>query len=462
MKSLLLSIIVAISAALFIACEDTSQVGNILDKETVVIVIDSNFTVTGTSVANPVVQSRTITQLLGNVTAPAYGSINSDFVAQFMPSNKIDTVSVTAAEIDSIKCFLQMLKDEFTGDSLVPMGVNVYRLTTDLPYPIHSGFNPADYYDPTPIGNVTYTASRRNEPDSILVRNSKAVVIDLPVDLGKELFNAYVADPTVYNDPDRFCREVFRGLYFANSYGSGRICNFTTSSLRLYYHKTTWNEDSARYETTNHVGDYWAITPEVIINNNINYTPDPSLVRMVDEGANILAAPAGYQMELTFPGREVVESYNRYKDNLRVLNSLTLEIPADSIGNDYNISPPPYTLLVLKNKADEFFASNTVPDEKTAFYAAYNSSTHSYVFSGMRGYLQYLLSLETITDDDLTFILTPVQLNSETSSSSSYYYYSQEVVTSVVPYVSKPAMALISLDRAKIKLTFSANTGINL
>ena len=62
----------------------------------------------------------------------------------------------------------------------------------------------------------------------------------------------------------------------------------------------------------------------------------------------------------------------------------------------------------------------------------------------------------------VTFILTPVQLNSETSSSSSYYYYSQEVVTSVVPYVSKPAMALISLDRAKIKLTFSANTGINL
>ncbi len=58
-------------------------------------------------------------------------------------------------------------------------------------------------------------------------------------------------------------------------------------------------------------------------------------------------------------------------------------------------------------------------------------------------------------------MLCPVELNTE-ESANSYYGSASVVVTSVVPYVSKPAMARISLDKAKIKLTFSAQTTKNL
>lgn len=446
-----------------VGCDSSSNVGNVLDNESVVVVVDSSFTVSGVSVANPVVQSRTISQLLGTIDAPRYGAIYSDFVGQFMPSLTIDTAGYTVNDIDSVKLFLQMPNKEFIGDSLVPMGLEVYRLTQDLPYPIFSDFDPEGYYNPdAQLGGAVYTASTLNEPDTIKKRTAKAVEVTMPLSLGRELYEAYMADPEVYGDLNAFTSRVFKGLYIKSSYGSGRICGFTNTSLRLYYHKTTYNTDSARYETKHYAGDWFAITPEVVINNNIRYTPAAELQQMVADGDHILAAPAGYQVEINFPGRELVQSYRRYDNHLSVLNTVTFEIPADSIANPYAIAPPPYALLMLKNKLQEFYDENTVPDNKTGFYAAYNSLTGAYSFTAMRGYLQYLLEKDEITEDDVTFILCPVELNTEESANSSYYGQSSVVVTSVVPYVSKPAMARISLDKAKIKLTFSAQTTKNL
>lgn len=463
MKSSILTAIVALLAAAFaISCDETSNVGNVLDKESVVIVVDSDFTVTGSTESNPVVLSHTTSQLLGQVDAPSYGSVSSEFVAQFMPSINIDTVGVRAENIDSIKLFMQMPRINFTGDSLVPMGVEIYRLTKDLPYPIYSNFDPTGYYESSPIASAIYTASTANEPDSVKKETNIAVSMALPVSLARELFNAYMADPTVYSEPDRFAQKVFKGFYFRSSYGSGRISDFTLTSMRTYYHKTTYNADSARYETSNYVGDYYAVTPEMVMNNMISYAPASEIERMIASGDQIIAGPAGYQVEIKFPAREVLASYNRYRNSLRVLNTLTFEIPADSISNKYGITPPPYAMLVLKKDVDKFFADNTICDNITSFYSAYSSYTGAYTFA-LRGYLEHLLELDTVTDEDLTFVLVPVQVNSESAAGSGSYGYgygsSSSVVTSIVPYVSTPVMAKISLDKAKIKLTFSAQSG---
>lgn len=443
-------------------CDETGTVGNVLEQESLVIVVDSAFTVTGVSEANPVVQSRTLSQLLGRISADRYGTISSNIVAQFMPSTTIDTVGVAAEDMDSIKLYMQMQRNAFVGDSLVPMGLEVYRLTGELPYPIYSNFDPEGFYDPTPIGSTVYTASNYHEADSVKKYGIKAAIVTLPRQMAVDLYQAYVDDPTVFSNPSMFADKVFRGLYIKSSYGSGRISDFTTTSLRLYYHKTTYNTDSARYERHDYAGDYFAVTPEMVVNNNIKYTPAAELVSMVEAGDHIMAAPAGYQVEIKFPAREVLTSYNRYSNDMRVLNSLTFDIPADSIGNSYNIAPPPYAMLILKKDLNKFYEANTVPDQITAFYTGYSYKTGSYTFATMRGYLEYLLGLETITEDDMTFLLCPVQLNTEeAANSSSYYGTSKTIVTSVVPYVSKPAMARISLKDAKIKLTFSAETGKN-
>ena len=67
----------AVVMILAVACDDTSSIGNSLADETVTIVVDSNFTVTGSTKLNNVVQSRTLSQLIGALDAKGYGSIKA-------------------------------------------------------------------------------------------------------------------------------------------------------------------------------------------------------------------------------------------------------------------------------------------------------------------------------------------------------------------------------------------------
>lgn len=456
MKYSFLTLIAAALITAFAACDDSSDIGNSLADEDLTIVVDSNFTIAATTVSNPVVQSRTISQLIGALDAPGYGNIVSDFVAQFMPSASIDTTGITAENIDSVKLFMQMARGAYSGDSLVPMGLEVYRLTRDLPYPIYSNFDPAGYYETSPVASAIYTASTKDEPDSIKNRSSVSVDMPLPVQFGRNLFNAYKRNPAIFADPVAFARDIFKGIYVRSSYGAGRISDFTTTSIRLYYHRRAYNTDSARWDTTRYVGDYLAVAPEVVINNNIRFDVSPDLLNMVADGDQVIAGPAGLEMDIRFPAPEIIASYNRYADQTRILNTLTFSLPADSISNDFSIGPPPFILMVLKKDKEKFFAENSLTDNITSFYAAYDATNGRYFFSGMRDYLLDLLAKDNLTADDYTFTLCPVQVNTESSANSSYYYGSSSVVSSIVPYVSKPVMAKISPADAKIKLTFSA------
>lgn len=456
-------LLLAAATALLTACDDSSTIGNSLADEDLTIVVDSAFTLTATTVENPAVQSRTTSQLIGILNAPGFGSISSEFVAQYMPSLNLDTASLTEENIDSIKIFLQMVRGSFTGDSLVPMGIEVHRLIKDLEYPIYSNTPLDGYYDPEVLTSAIYTASTVDEPDSIKAQSTIVVSMPLPVQIGRDLYKAYRANPAVFAAPDQFTKQVFKGLYFRTSYGSGRITDFAANSLRMYYHRQVYNTDSARYEQVNLVGDYFATTPEVIVSNSIDFKVAQSLKDMVASGSQIIAAPAGMEVDIRFPAPEIIDSYNRYASQTRILNTLTFTLPADSIANDFQIGPPPYVLMVLKNQKDEFFANNTLTDNETSFYAAYDATNHCYTFSSMRAYILKLLEKSAITEADYTFTLCPVQVNTESSSSSSSSYYSYyygygttSVVSTIVPYVSKPVMTVIDPGKAKIKLTFSA------
>lgn len=263
MKSLLYTLSAALIAIIAVACSETSGIGNTLADESVTIVVDSNFTLSGSTVANPVVQSRTLSQLIGALDAKGFGSIKSDFVGQFMPSLDLDTVDITSENIDSVKLFMQIERGNFTGDSLIPMGLEVYRLTENLPYPIYSDFDPDGYFDSSaPYASGVYVASTVNEPDSVKKLSNIYVSMHLPLDFGKEMYNAYKRNPAAFADPEVFARDVFKGFYIRSSYGSGRITDFSTTSIRLYYHREVYNTDSARYETKYYAGDYFAVTPE--------------------------------------------------------------------------------------------------------------------------------------------------------------------------------------------------------
>ena len=126
----------AISSLAFLACEEGSSIGSSIVSDQVEIVIDSAFTVTGHSVPVESVVSRSEYQLLGSIDAKGYGYLATDFASGFMPSNKLTTGHGMGPEnVDSIRLAMVMRKGDMVGDSVIPLGLEVFRLTKPLPHP---------------------------------------------------------------------------------------------------------------------------------------------------------------------------------------------------------------------------------------------------------------------------------------------------------------------------------------
>ena len=174
---------------------------------------------------------------------------------------------------------------------------------------------------------------------------------------------------------------------------------------------------------------------------------------MIQNGDNILVAPTGTNVAINFPTKEIIEAYKVNSGNLAVINSLSFQIPASKIANKYNITPPPYVLLIQKSKLDDFFANSEVTDNESSFYAVYNSDKGCYQFSDMRSYIINMSKKENITPEDEEFVIVPVSVNSETISTSGAIY-----IKDIVPYVETPVMAKLHLDKATIKFTYSTQT----
>ncbi|MDE6453999.1 MAG: DUF4270 domain-containing protein [Muribaculaceae bacterium] len=456
MKRFLLIPAAALALA-FSACEDESTIGSSIVDDDLSIVVDSSFTISGQSVDIDAVQSRTLTQLIGRLESKGFGSLTSSVVTQFMPASVLDTVGITIADIDSLKLVLSMGKNAYTGDSIVPMGIDVYRLNRELPSPIYSNFNPAEYYSPDDLlGSAIYSPAAIGQSDSIAALAYRTIEVRMPKALAEEIFTAYKNNPSDFASPEVFTRNVFPGVYIANSYGNGRVSRITQTMMQMYYHRSFHNSATDRDTTIYSVGNYLAVTPEVVTNNNINLRMSENIQSMLDAGDKLMVAPAGVEVEMVFPAQEIIDSYRAGKGDYSVVNTLSMTLPADTLSNPEGIPAPDYALLVLASKKEEFFASNSLPDNKTSFYAAYDRTNRCYTFSGLRQYIIDLMDKEQLTADDVTFRLCPVDVQFESTGSSYWDYGSTE--SAVVPYVEGPAMVKISLDKAKISFTYSNQT----
>jgi len=451
LKNLLIIAAAAIFSCLS-ACNDDSTIGSSIVQDEIAVVIDSAYTLQAQVVENNAVQSRTVSQLIGRIDAKGYGRLESDVVTQFMPASQFDTVRITPSEVDSLKLMMAVNLKNIIGDSVVPMGIDVYKLNKLLPSPIYSDFNPTDYYDPAPIASSIYNVSATSA-DTLLSATTRYIEIKLPVEEGRRLYQEYLDNPSTFTSPTAFAR-FFPGLYLKNSYGSGRIVNVTSTLMQMYYHYTYRNAQD-RDTTVNRVGNYFAVTPEIITNNNISFLPAQTIDQAVADGEAIITAPTGSDVEITFPTEKIIAGYRSANSDLTVINSLSFSIPGEVIANEYQIAPPEYLLMVLKSKKAEFFANNSLPDNTTSFYAQYDSSTGLYSFGNMRAYIMQMLDKQNLTPDDYVFTLTPVSATFETSSS---YYETSKVLIGIAPYVAAPVMVRLRPDKAKIKFTYSSQT----
>lgn len=444
------------SAMLTPSCDDSSDIGNAITQDSVAIIVDTTFTLTGQSISNHQVLSRSVTQMIGRVDAPGYGSISSEIVTQFMPSNVLDTVGVGVNDIDSLRLVMMLNIGEYTGDSVAPMGLEIYPLTRQLPSPIYSDFDPTGYYDGSKrYASLIYNVSAVGEPDSVKKLKYRMLAVTLPRDLAKGLYSAYRSNPQTYSTPSDFAK-VFPGLYIKNTFGNGRVTRIASTTMHLYYHKTYYDENKKKDTTVMRAGNYFAVTPEIVTNNNIKLEIAPEINARVAQGQSVIMAPAGLDVQFRFPGNEMIEKYRaNVSKGLGVINTVGISIPVEEIANKYSIKPPTYLLMTLTKDKDKFFLESKIPDNKTSFYATYNTTSGTYEFVGLRDYFLDLLKKDRIADEDITFTLTPISVTYETNSS---YYGSTTTVTGVVPYVATPVMARLMIEKSKISLVYSKQT----
>lgn len=441
---------VVLAAAAFIAspimtsCDNsTPTVGSSLVTDEVEIIIDSLFQATGKSVENTSVMSRTTDLLLGRFDAKGYGSLSSEIVTQFMPSANIDTTDVTADKIDSVKMVLFMSRGAFTGDSLTPMGTKVYRLNKQLPSPIFSDFDPSGYYSENDLMGETVFASNSLYNDSINKLSYLSLMVKLPTQFGRDLFNEYLQHPETFSTPSAFA-QWFPGVYIKNSFGSGRVINIFEGRIHVYYSPN---------DSTHRISAYMAVTPEIVTNSNIRLHVSDSLKQTAENYPTIIA-PAGTEVEVEFPTDKIIESFRNKGGSIAVLNDVTFTIPAEEISNDYNIAPPTDLLMVLKKDKETFFLENKIAaNSGTSYYATYNSVKKQYTFTGLRSYILEMLEKDNITAEDWTFVLTPISIQT-TTESNSYYGYTT-TTTGMTPYTSGPALVKLDVENAKIKMVLS-------
>lgn len=448
--------IFAISISFNSCSDDVTSVGSSLITDQSEVIIDSSFTISGVSVQSAEIPSRTISQLLGNIEATEYGYFASDIVTQFMAAQTLQTDGVTEADIDSIKLMMFYTPSTLVGDSLIPMGLKVYPLTSQLSSPIFSDFDPTGYYDENTCwtdgtqiytGNVLYS-------DSLTNLTYRTISVQLPIEFGRKLFREYLNNPSTFATPQSFT-QFFPGLYIKNTFGSGRVLNFGESRINMYYkrHTTYTNAVGETRDTIYNIAStYMAVTPEVISNNVIRMKLAQSLTDLAATNP-IMVAPLGYDVQLTFPANDLISTFHSQGGRQAVINTLSLSLPVEEITNDYGIAPPKYVLMVLSKDKDTFFANNKINDDKTSFLATYDSTNKCYDFTSMRQYLLDLIEKGALTTDDFTFTLTPVNVTTEDSSSD--YYYGTSYITAVTPYINGPAMCKFNLSNAKIKFTFS-------
>ena len=463
-----LNVILAAAVLLSLyACTDET-IGVSLTDSVSSIVEDSSFVITGHSVLNDRVQMRTTTKMLGSLSAGGFGRVSAEAVTMWMPAVNVDTTGVTADRIDSCRLKLRIpVTNGFTGDALAPMRLNVYRLNKALPSPIYSDFDPSDYFDPSDrLASVPYSpqsgwmeVGESYVTGSRQVDTTRVLSIPLPTSLGRELFNTYKSNPEKFASPKAFA-DVFPGIYISNSYGSGHVMNIKATELDVYYRKHLVLNDTLEVDST-HAQTYLASTPEVISNNIIHYDIDDAVTDMVNRGEAIIAAPAGYEVQVRFPIQDIIDSYQaNVGNNQSIINGLTLELPVSIPETEYNIQPPPYLLMVKTSQKDNFINGDSLTNNKDSFYAIYSSYDKSYSFTGLRSYILDIINNKggIATEDDINFTITPVDVTNYVYPQSYSYYYGgtgTSIITKISPMVSQPAIVRLLLDKAKIRITYS-------
>lgn len=395
--------IAALTASVFTACDsDTGIIGSeLMPSQDELTTFTESFDIKSKSVLTGPVVANTSSCFIGSIIDPETGATTtSSFLAQFhiqedytLPNENI-LVKSDDGEIVADSCVIRIFHDKYYGDSLTTMKLTAIELSHDnimsenTTY--YTNITPEDYLgdylnDPKRvITSATYSVLDQNlsSTDTDLSSgNYRSIPVNIGADYGTYILRKYYENPDNFKNSYRFIHNVCPGFYIKHTGGIGTLINSDVTTLDVYYRF---------HDTDTTIANAWirlGATQEVIQNTRFDHGIPEEMLNEANPFTYI-KSPAGIHTELTLPIDQIA-SGQHYNDTLNSARFVLRRFVGDGATKN-KLNPPSYLLLVRKGHADEFFASNSLPDNETTFLCEYNSTSNAYSFTNIAPLIEHI------------------------------------------------------------------------
>ena len=227
-----------LGASTIVACDDdTSIVGiDVMPESDNITPHSEIFPLITSTVQIDAVLANTKTCYLGSVVDPEmHVKTTSDFLAQFhLPDNfrfpKYEAMfKGPNGQPTADSCDIQLFFDDFYGDSLTTMKLDVQELSKENVLEesqnYYTNINPDLYVDPnSPYRkSITYSIKDLSRPNPNDQDNQKRVTVRLPLEYANNILKNYYEHPEYFKNSYQFIHKVCPGFYFKHSGGLGSM-----------------------------------------------------------------------------------------------------------------------------------------------------------------------------------------------------------------------------------------------
>lgn len=432
-------VMAAISLA---ACDDTtegigSSITNHVDNLTIT---DSTYNVTTQSLAAGAVLSKSNNGIIGKVRDPETGTyLTADYMTQVAPLStfSIDTLqyikNANGGEIKADSCFLLVSYQGTYGDTLAPMKVTAYEMTKAVPEDknYYTDFDPMEegYVSKSNMhSSATYTLSPSAGNFKIYFNKEYEKDGKTYSNYGTYIMETFYEHPEYFKSNYLFMKHVCPGFYIKHEGGVGNVADIWNTELQFYWtrQKTVKASDGVTDSTVTAYGfNRFDGTEEVLQTNKI--TNDQASINKLaaDETCTYLKSPAGIFTEVTLPVEKIFKGHE--SDSLNTATVTFPRINNEDENNQYAFDVPQYILMVPKDSLTSFFENGNVVNNRTSFYATYNSTNkNAYTFSNISNLVTAMNKVPANkrknadgTDTDWNkAVLIPISISTVTENSS--------------------------------------------
>lgn len=405
-------VLFAVLALVVSSCNDTEQLGLLLQPEgdKIALRMDTFTVETQNAYVDSIsAQCDTSSMALGEFYDAKYGSTKAELLVQLAPpvGYKFAPDSLNPTP-DSL--VLYMYYDSWFGSKTSPLELSIYELNKqplvyDQTY--YSNLNVADFTDQSILmGKRMVTSVDQTLPDSVLNDNNYNPLVRYK--FSKEQLDRFFAIPhSAYASEEQFA-QYFKGMYITTKYGASTVLYFNQIDLKLFYHYT-YNKNGK--DTIVNTSIVYPANKEVRQLNKFSHTD--VLATTISDSVVYAKSPAGMFPSVTLPIGQIRRKVrSEIGSRLFNVNSAMLVVEATELQTGTLAIPvPEYMTLIRRSKIEEFVTKNHIPQtaDSIAVLGTYNSKTKSYVFD-----LSYFLNSEIPphyvndnTDETLDLLLVP-------------------------------------------------------